>query len=105
MKRSLRYKLSAVLAACLGTTLAVSTVQAGQIDADLRQAMQTGGDVDFIVQFSDQVDLSSFPGQGKGKGMQRAALLWALRDQADVSQSDAVKLLRTKGAKRLIQLW
>jgi serine protease AprX len=105
MKRFTRYKLSVVLAACLGTALAVSTAQAGQIGADLRQAMQNSGDVSFIVQFSDQLDLGSFPGKGKGKGMQRSALLWALKDQADVSQSDAVKLLRANGAKKLFQLW
>jgi hypothetical protein len=92
MKRFIVYKLSVALAACLGITLAFSTAQAGQIGADLRQAMQAGSDVDFIVQFSDQVDLSSFPGQGKGKGMQRSALLWALKDQADASQSGAVEL-------------
>ena len=105
MKKFKHYKLSAVLAACLGTSLVVATAQAGQIDADLQQAMQTGADVDFIVQFSDQLDLDSFPGKGNGKGMQRSALLWALRDLADASQSDVVKLLRTNGAKRLIQLW
>ena len=105
MKIFKRYKLSAVLAACLGTFMLAATAQAGQIDADLWQAMQNGGDVDFIVRFNDQLDLSSFPGNAKGKGMQRSALLWALRDQADVSQSDAVRLLRASGAKRLIQLW
>ncbi len=105
MKRLSRYRLSLVLAACLGTTLAVSTAQAGEIGTDLRQAMQTGSDVDFIVQFSDQLDLSTFPGQGQGKGLELAALLWALRDLADESQSDAVELLRGNGASRLIQLW
>ena len=105
MKKFKHYKLSAVLAACLGTSLVVATAQAGQIDTDLQQAMQTGADVDFIVQFSDQLDLDSFPGKGKGKGMQNSALLWALRDLADASQSDAVRLLRANGAKRLIQLW
>ena len=68
MKKFKHYKLSAVLAACLGTSLVVATAQAGEIDADLQQAMQTGADVDFIVQFSDQLDLSGFPGKGKGKG-------------------------------------
>ena len=105
MKIFKRYKLSAVLAACLGTFMLAATAQAGQIDADLWQAMQNGGDVDFIVRFNDQLDLSRFPGNAKGKGMQRSALLWALRDQADVSQSDAFRLLRASGAKRLIQLW
>ena len=77
MKIFKRYKLSAVLAACLGTFMLAATAQAGQIDADLWQAMQNGGDVDFIVRFNDQLDLSSFPGNAKGKGMQRSALLWA----------------------------
>ena len=105
MKRCLRYRLPLVLAACLSTTLTAATAQAGEIDADLLQAMQTGGDVDFIVQFSDQLDLSTFPGQGQGKGLELSALLWALRDLADTSQSDAVELLRANGASRLIQLW
>ena len=109
MKNIAHYKISVVLAAFIGTSMLAATAQAGQIDADLRQAMQNSGDVDFIVRFSDQLDLSSFPGKGKGKGkakgMQRRALLWALKDQAGVSQSDAVKLLRASGAKRLTQLW
>jgi bacillopeptidase F len=93
------------LAVCLAATLAAATAQAGEIEADLQQAMQTGGDVDFIVQFTDQLDLSAFPGQGKGGGMQLAALLWALRDLADDSQGVAVELLQASGASRLIQLW
>ena len=105
MKRHLRYGLSSVLAVCLAATLVAATVQAGEIEADLQQAMQSGGDVDFIVQFTDQLDLSAFPGKGKGKGMQLAALLWALREQADASQGVAVELLQASGASKIIQLW
>jgi serine protease AprX len=67
--------------------------------------MQGGGDLDFIVHFSEQLDLEAFPGRGQGKGVQRAALLWALRAQAKASQAGAVELLKRKGARRSIQLW
>ena len=97
--------LSLITAACLAAILAGTTAQAGEIEADLQQAMQTGGNIDFIVQFSKQLDLSAFPGQGRGNGMQKAALLWALRGQAEVSQAAAVELLHRKGARRSIQLW
>jgi bacillopeptidase F len=97
--------LSLITAACLAATLAGTPAQAGEIEADLQQAMQTGGNIDFIVQFSEQLDLSIFPGQGRGKGMQLAALLWALRGQAEASQAAAVELLHRKGARRSIQLW
>jgi bacillopeptidase F len=92
-------------AACFAASLAASTVQAGVIEDDLQQAMLAGEDVTFIVQFSDQIDPSTFPGKGKGKGVELASMLWALRNQADLSQADAVALLKDKGAKRLVQLW
>ncbi len=98
-------RLSLLTAACFVATLATSTAQAGVIEADLHQAMQAGGDVTFIVQFSNQIDPASFPGKGKGKGVELASMLWALRNQADSSQATAVELLKGKGAKRLIQLW
>ena len=98
-------KLSLLTAACLAATLSTSTVQAGSIGADLQQAMKSGGDVSFIVQFKDQLDTSTFPGKGKGKGVELASMLWALRNQADSSQATAVELLEGKGAKRLVQLW
>ena len=91
--------------ACLATTLVASIAHAGEIEADLQQAMQSGEDVSFIVQFADQLDPSTFPGIGKGKGVELASMLWALREQADSSQAAAVELLKGKGAKRLIQLW
>lgn len=102
-------KLSLLSAACFAATLAasivISTAHAGVIKEDLQQSMKKGGDVRFIVRFSDQLDPASFPGKGKGKGVQLATMLWALRNQADVSQAEAVKMLQGKGAKRLIQLW
>ena len=105
MNRQLHCKSSLISAACLAATLACTATQAGEIEADLQQAMQSGAEVDFIVQFSDQLDLDAFPGQGQGRGVQLAALLWALRGQAESSQAPAVDLLKRKGAKRLIQLW
>ena len=75
------------------------------IEADLQQATKSGGDVAFIVQFADGVDLNAFPGQGQGKGTQLVALLWALRNQANASQSAAIELLQAGGAKKIIQLW
>jgi len=105
MNKRFPLKLSLLSAACLAATLVTSNAQAGVIEADLQQAMQSGGDVRFIVQFADQVDLRSFPGKGKGKGVKLASMLWALRSQADASQADTVELLKGKGAKRLIKLW
>jgi len=105
MKKLIPLTRSILTTACLATTLLTSMAQAGVIEADLQQAMQAGGDVRFIVQFDDQLDLSAFPGKGKGKGVQLASMLWALRNQADLSQADAVEILQGKGARRLIQLW
>ncbi len=82
-----------------------AVVGATVIDPDLQAAMQSGADVAFIAQFSERVDLSAFPGQGQGGGMQLAALLWALRNLADESQGSAVELLRAGGATRIIELW
>lgn len=98
-------KLSLLTAACLAATLTTSTVQAAGIGQDLKQAMQSGGDVSVIVQFKDQLDTDAFPGKGKGKGVELASMIWALRNQADSSQAAAVELLKDKGAKRLVQLW
>ena len=67
--------------------------------------MESGGEVAFIAQFHQGLDLDAFPGQGKGGGMQLAALLWALRNQADASQKTAVELLQAGGAKKITQLW
>lgn len=105
MNKRLLCSLPLLTAVYLVAALTTSTAQAAVIEPDLQQAMQAGGDVQFIVQFADQVDVSTFPGKGKGKGMQLASMLWTLRNQADVSQADAVKLLKGRGAKRLIQLW
>ena len=89
----------------IAAMLASSVVQAAVVEEDLQQVMQSGGNIDFIVQFADQVDLSAFPGKGKGGGMQLAALLWALRNQADASQGTAVDILLASGASRIVQLW
>jgi len=94
-----------ILLSILAAPLLAGTVQAGVIEADLQRALDSGGEVAFIVQFIDRVDLSAFPGQGQGRGMQLAALLQALRDQADGSQVAAVELLQGRGATRLVQLW
>lgn len=109
MNKRLPLRLSslptAITAACLAATLSTSTAQAGAIGPDLQQAMLAGDDVTFIVQFKDQLDTDAFPGKGKGKGVELASMLWALRNQADSSQAAAVELLNGKGAKRLVQLW
>ncbi len=75
------------------------------IEPDLEQALESGGEVAFIAQFHQGLNLDAFPGQGKGGGMQLAALLWALRNQADASQKTAVELLQAGGAKKITQLW
>lgn len=109
MNKRLPLRLSslptAITAACLAATLSTSTAQAGAIGPDLQQAMLVGDDVTFIVQFKDQLDTDTFPGKGKGKGVELASMLWDLRNQADSSQAAAVELLNGKGAKRLVQLW
>ncbi|MCW8830995.1 MAG: S8 family serine peptidase [Gammaproteobacteria bacterium] len=101
MSWRLFHRLPLLIMACLAS----STAQAAVIEVDLQQAMQAGGEVQFIVQFADQLDLSSFPGKGRGKGVQLASMIWALRNQADASQADAVELLKGRGARRLIKLW
>jgi len=78
---------------------------AAEIERPLEEAMQGGHDVAFIARFADRVDLDALPGRGRGGGTQLAALLWALRHQAEVSQQGAVALLRKAGAKRIIELW
>lgn len=83
----------------------ITPVQAGVIEPALQQAMQGGEEVSFIIHFEEQLDLSAFPGRGKGKGLELASLLWALRNQADSSQAEAIELLKVRGVKRLIQLW
>ena len=109
MNRQFSRRLSLITAACLAATLAASmatsTAQAGVIEASLQQVMQSGEDVSFIVQFADRLDTSAFPGNGKGKGVELATMLRALRNQADSSQAAAVALLMDRGNKRLIQLW
>ena len=105
MKLRLHGRLPLLTTACLAAALAASVVQAGIIEDDLQQAMQSGGDVRFIVQFAEHLDLTTFPGKGKGKGGQLASMLWALRNQADSSQADALELLKGSGARRFIQLW
>ena len=105
MKTRFHRKLSLLSAACLAAMLTTANSHAGEIDADLQQAMQAAGDVQFIVEFADQLDLSSFPGKGQGRGVEKASLLWALREQADSSQAFALEMLKGRGAKRLIQLW
>ena len=105
MNTRLHGRMSLLTTACFAAALAASSLQAAVIEDDLQQAMQSGGDVRFIVQFAEQLDLSGFPGQGKGKGTQLAGMLWALRNQADASQADALDVLKGKGASRFIQLW
>jgi len=105
MNKQFPFKPSLLAAACIAATLAASTTQAGEIEADLQQAMLSGEDVSFIVQFANQLDPDTFPGKGKGKGVELASMLWALRNQADSSQAAAVDLLKGRGAKDLIQLW
>ena len=98
-------RLLLLVMTCLTASMTTSSAQAAVIAADLQQAMQAGGDVRFIVQFADRVDLRSFKGKGRGKGKKLASMLRALRNQADLSQADTVKLLKGKRAKRMIKLW
>jgi bacillopeptidase F len=98
-------KISYSLSALALGLLIGNAAQAAEIEPALELALQSGREVPFIAQFSDQVDLDAFPGQGEGVGMQLAALLWALRNQADTSQQTAVELLQANGAKDIIQLW
>ncbi len=79
--------------------------RAAVVGEDLEAALQSGADVPFVAHFADRLDLEAFPGRGRGGGMQLAALLWALRNQADVSQAAAVALLKAGGARRIVELW
>jgi bacillopeptidase F len=104
MKARFHIRLSFLSAACLAATLA-SASHAASIGKGLQQAMKSGSDVSFIARFNNQFESDAFPGKGNGKGVQLAQMLRALREQADFSQADAVKLLKGRGAKRLVQLW
>lgn len=92
-------------AVILWLVFAGAGVQAAEIEPALNEAMKDGGDISFIVRFSDQVDLQALPARGEGRGIRIATLLLALRNQADFSQRDAVTLLREGGARRIVQLW
>ena len=85
---------------CLAVMVLTAPVKAGVIEPKLQEAMTAGSDVRIIVQFKNTLDLDAHPGKGKGKGLELASLLWALRDQADSSQAAAVDLLHARGAKR-----
>lgn len=104
MNIRLHGRLPILTTACFAVLMA-TTLQADVIEDELQQAMQSGSDVRFIVHFAEQLDVSTFPGKGKGKGVQLAGMLRALRSQADTSQAAALELLKDKGAKRFIQLW
>ena len=82
-----------------------ASAQRAAIEPELERAMQNGEDVAFIARFTGRLDLGAFPGQGHGKGTEIAALLWALRGLADSSQKPAVELLKSNGAKHIVQLW
>jgi serine protease AprX len=105
MNRLSSSRLLCITITCFVLILTSFAVRAAAIGAGLQQAMQSGADIRFIVQFTDQLDLDAFPGKGKGKGMQQATLLRALRDRANTSQAAAAELLKGMGARRLIQLW
>ena len=66
IKKLFQAKLLSLSAACLIAMLMSATSHAAVIDEDLQQAMLAGGDVRFIVQFADRVDVRDFPGKGHG---------------------------------------
>lgn len=106
MKRQFLTRIHLLLyGVCLTALVLSAPVHAGVVEPALQQAMQDGEEISFIVHFHKQVDLTAFPGRGKGKGTERASLLWALRNQAYSSQAEAIEFLKGRGAKRLIQFW
>jgi bacillopeptidase F len=100
-----RIKIILILMAGICTGMIAGNVQAAQITAALKRAMQTGDEVAFIAEFKSQVDLRIRPGKGQGGGIELATLLRQLREQSDLTQQGARQLLQAGGARDTIQLW
>ena len=93
------------LAIALGFASLGTPAYAGDIAPGLEQAMQNADELSFIVHFSDKLDLDAFPGRGKAKGLDRAAMIKALRSHAKDTQAKARNILKRKGAGRVVPLW
>ncbi|MFO7594352.1 MAG: S8 family serine peptidase, partial [Pseudomonadota bacterium] len=100
-----QYLRAGITAVLVWFALASSSVHAASLEPALNEALQGEGDVAFIVQFSDRLDLQSLPANGKGRGIPLAELIISLQRQADSSQQNAVNLLKKGNARRIIQLW
>lgn len=93
---------SLVLAFPAGQSLFAQDVQIAPV---LQQAIDAGQEVSFIVRFTERVDVGEFNAQGQGKGLERAALLRALKNTANASQGRVYAVLRRAQATRVVQLW
>jgi len=89
----------------LAWLLMVGSAGAATIAPAVEEAMQHGGDIAFIVQFRDRLDLQSLPGRAGERGLPLAELIPALHRQADNAQQAARSLLLANGARRMVQLW
>lgn len=99
------FRMTAVAAALGIVAPWAAGPRAGDIDPALAAAIRGEGDVAFIARFAGGVDPDAFPGRGRGGVVDLAALLRALRSNADQTQRAAIDLLQRGGAKRLVQLW
>lgn len=91
-----------VLAFPAGQSLLAQDVEIAPV---LQRAIDAGEEVSFIIRFAERVDVNEFNAQGQGRGLERAALLRALKDNANASQGRANAVLRRVRASRLVQLW
>lgn len=91
--------------AALALLVLAGSASAATIEPALEEAIQRGGDIPFIVQFREQVELQALPSAKGQSGVPLSELITALREQADRSQQNARNLLMAGGARRIIQLW
>jgi bacillopeptidase F len=103
--KSLKLKGALLLYAMATVSLWGQGLQAATMTSELQQAVKEGEDVAFIVRFAERVDLGAFHAQGRGRGVELAALIQALRNTANASQGPAITFLQGAGAKRVVQLW
>ncbi|HEY9147965.1 MAG TPA: S8 family serine peptidase, partial [Gammaproteobacteria bacterium] len=85
--------------------LAASSVQAATIGQGVNEAMQHEGDISFIVRFGGRVALQELPAKGRARDEALAQMIYSLRSQAEVSQRNALSLIRQGNATRVVQLW
>ena len=109
MKQGILQKiLSFGAASFLLLHLAGATSGAQVIGPEVEQWMQSAEadeEIAVILTFSEKMDLTSFPGQGQGKGQLRAQLIQVLKDQAESSHGRIRGFLMSRGLTEVVSLW